>query len=67
MKIEVIKNKRYTFSDVPCGDLFAFNGSELYVKDENSRGVSIRDGHIYSFLPDQVVKEVKKITVEVED
>lgn len=66
MKIEVIKNKRYTFSDVPCGDLFAIN-NELYVKDGLSRGVSIRDGQIHSFLADPVVKKVKKITVEYED
>lgn len=66
MKIEIIKNKRYTFSDVPLGDLFAVN-SELYVKDEKCRGVSIRDGNIHSFVPDTVVKQVEKITVEVAD
>lgn len=66
MKIEIIKNKIYTYSNVECGDLFAI-GNELYVKDELHRGVSIRNGHIQAFLADKVVKKVKKITVEFED
>lgn len=71
MKININKTARYTFKDIPCGDLFAIPvTNEMYVKVkyyQTFNAYSLRDGFRKDFPGDTPVRKVKSITVEFEN
>lgn len=71
MKININKTARYTFKDIPCGDLFAIpETNEMYMKVvsyQTYTAYSLRSGMRKEFPAHTPVRKVKSITVEFEN
>lgn len=71
MKINFNKTARYTFKDIPCGDLFAIpETNEMYVKVmvyQTPSAYSLRHGSRKEFPANTPVRKVKSINIEFED